>query len=160
MNKRKNNYLTLLLFLTLVSLISLVSDKETMGFYQLSALSFSLLSSISLPAIDSSIAIIAISILSVIAVALIVIRLLRRTKKINGENNDGQEILAKTETQEQTIDKASVADIVKQEQQTQLMDSRLAQYVRDARAASLSDEIILGKLREAGWPEETIKQAL
>ena len=88
------------------------------------------------------------------------VRLLRRTKKINGENNDGQEILAKTETQEKIISKSSISDITKQESLTQSMDSRLAQYVRDARAASLSDEIILGKLREAGWPEETIKQAL
>ena len=58
MNKRKNNHLTLLLFLTLVSLISLVFDKETMGFYQLSALSFSSFSSSSLPVIDQSIIII------------------------------------------------------------------------------------------------------
>ena len=156
MNKRRNNYLTLLLLLTLISLISLVSDKETMGFYQLSALSFSSFSSSSLPVIDQSTIIIAVSVLLIIIVALVVIRLLRRSR----HNGDGQEILAQTENQEQIIGKVSVADVTKQTQPTQSMDDRLAQYIHDARTAGLTDEIISGKLREAGWPEETIKQAL
>ena len=148
MKKKRNNYLTLLLFLTLISLVSLIFDKEIMGFYQLNALS---LSSLSLPAISQSTIIIVASVLLVILVALVVVWLLRRANKINGKNNDGQEILVKTEAQEQIIDKSSPI---------QSIDVRLAQYVRDARVAGLSDEIILGKLRESGWPEEIIKQAL
>ena len=147
MKRRKNNYLTLLLLLTLISLISLISDKETMGFYQLSALSFSSFSSLPLPAINQSTIIISISILLVIIVALVVIWRLRRIKK----NSDGEEILAKTEIQEQITGKTLL---------TQSMDSRLAQYVRDARVAGLSNEIISQKLHEVGWPEEAIRQAL
>ena len=147
MKRRKNNYLTLLLLLTLISLISLISDKETMGFYQLSALSFSSFSSLPLPAINQTTIIISISILLVIIVALVVIWRLRRVKK----NSDGEEILAKTEIQEQITGKTLL---------TQSMDSRLAQYVRDARVAGLSNEIISQKLHEVGWPEEAIRQAL
>jgi len=147
MKRRKNNYLTLLLLLTLISLISLISDKETMGFYQLSALSFSSFSSLPLPAINQTTIIISISILLVIIVALVVIWRLRRVKK----NSDGEEILAKTEIQEQITGKTLL---------TQSMDSRLAQYVRDARVAGLSNEIISQKLHEVGWPEEAIKQVL
>ena len=147
MKRRKNNYLTLLLLLTLISLISLISDKETMGFYQLSALSFSSFSSLPLPAINQTTIIISISILLVIIVALVVIWRLRRIKK----NSDGEEILAKIETQEQITGKTLL---------TQSMDSRLAQYVRDARVAGLSNEIISQKLHEVGWPEEAIRQAL
>ena len=147
MKRRKNNYLTLLLLLTLISLISLISDKETMGFYQLSALSFSSFSSLPLPAINQTTIIISISILLVIIVALVVIWRLRRIRK----NSDGEEILAKIETQEQITGKTLL---------TQSMDSRLAQYVRDARVAGLSNEIISQKLHEVGWPEEAIRQAL
>ena len=147
MKRRKNNYLTLLLLLTLISLISLVFDKETMGFYQLSALSFSSFSSLPLPAINRSTIIISILILLVIIVALVVIWRLRRIKK----NSDGEEILAKTEIQEQITGKTLL---------TQSIDSRLAQYVRDARVAGLSNEIISQKLHEVGWPEEAIRQAL
>lgn len=144
MRGKQNRYLTLLLILTLVSLISLVSDKDTMGFYQLNALSLSSLP-LSLPAINSTTLIIAISVLLVMIVGLVVIWLLRKKNK----NNEGEEILAQTGIQEQAV-----------QQPSQSVDFRLAQYVRDARTAGLSDEIILGKLREAGWPEETIKQAI
>ena len=147
MKRRKNNYLTLLLLLTLISLISLISDKETMGFYQLSALSFSSFSSLPFPALNQTTIIISISILLVIIVALVVIWRLRRIRK----NSDGEEILAKTEIQEQITGKTLL---------TQSMDSRLAQYVRDARVAGLSNEIISQKLHEVGWPEEAIRQAL
>lgn len=140
MKKRRNNYLSLLLLLTLVSLFSLVSDKETMGFYQLNALSFSSLSSLPLSVINQTTIIIAISILLVIIVALAVIWFLRRKNK----NDDGQEILAQAEMQTST----------------QSMDSRLAQYVRDARTAGLNNEIISQKLRDAGWPEDIIRRAL
>lgn len=144
MRERRHRYLTLLLFLTLVSLVSLVSDKAIMGFYQLNALSLSSLPSF-LPAINSTTLIIAISVLLVIIVGLVVVWLLRKKNK----NNEGEEILPQIGIQEQAVEHPS-----------QSVDYRLAQYVRDARAAGLSDEIILGKLRETGWPEETIKQAL
>lgn len=139
MRGKQNRYLTLLLILTLVSLVSLVFDKATMGFYQLNAFSLSSLP-LFLSAINSTTLIIAISILLVIIVGLVIIWLLRKKNK----NNEGEEILPQIGIQSPT----------------QSVDYRLAQYVRDARTAGLSDEIILGKLREAGWPEETIKQAL
>ncbi len=157
MREKRHRYLTLLLFLTLVSLISLISDKATMGFYQLNALSFSSFSSLPLPAINQTTIIIAVSILLVIIVGLVVIWFLKRKKN---KGDEGQEILAQTRIQEQAVEKPFVSNITKQESSAQSVDYRLAQYIRDARTAGLSDEIILGKLREVGWPEETIKQAI
>lgn len=139
--KKRNSFLFLLLFLASLSLVYLFSDDEAMEFYQISALSLSSLSSY-LPVINQTTIIIAVAILLVIIVGLIVIRLLKRKK------SEGQEILAQTQ-QTQT-----------QESSVQSMDARLAQYIRDARAAGLSNEIISQKLRDAGWPEETIRRAL